>query len=111
MAVRTKQLASGRRVDNTLGVVYTVPADETAIVKTVRLVNLSTSTAAVVIVAMDAGAFDNTLWLEQSIGPRAYIEVLTWTVLPPGATIAVQGPGTPAVNYWISGTELEGVAD
>lgn len=111
MAVRTKLLASGRRTDSSLATVYTVPEGETCIVKRIVIVNLSTTTSATYLIAMDAGAFDNTLWREEGLAARKSADIDTWQVLPPGSTIAIQGPGTPAINFWISGTELEGVAD
>jgi len=111
VAVRTKLLAAGRRTDSTLATVYTVPAGETAIVKEVTVTNLSGSASALVTIALDAGAFDNTLWMEFVIAPRVFRRESMWMVVPAGATIGVQGPGTPNINFWISGTELEGVAD
>lgn len=111
MPVRTKLLASGRLTTSSLVLVYTVPTGETTIVKRLVLANLSTSASALVTVAMDATGFDRTMWLEDTLQSRKTINMETWQVLAPGFEIALQGPGTPAVNYWISGTELEGVAD
>jgi hypothetical protein len=111
VAVRTKQLASGRMVDAVLTTVYNVPVGETAIVKHIDACNLSNSATAKVTLAMDVTGFDRTLFHEETLAARGSLHLDTWLVLPPGAEIAVQGPGTPAINFWISGTELEGVAD
>lgn len=111
MAVRTKSLATGRLATSSVVSVYVAEADETTIVKEIRVTNLSTSATAVVSVLSDAGAFADTLVYEVTLAARGSDRRELWWVLKPGMEISLQGPGTPAVNYWISGTELEGVAD
>ena len=110
MAVRTTLLASGRRTDATLAVVYTCPDGTTTILKDVTLFNVSTSASITVLVAMDAGAFNQTPWFETTLAPRARAHLETWSVLLPGMEIAVRGDVAGSCNYWLSGTELEGVA-
>lgn len=111
MAVRSKQLGAGRLSTASLEVVYTVPSGETAIVKSFDFTNLSTSSTAKIVVGVDVPGFDNTLYFEQVLAAREGVHHERWLVLPAGASIGLIGPGTPAINYWISGAELLGVAD
>lgn len=110
MPVRTELLAAGRRNDATTVTVYTCPEGKTAIVKSVTLVNVSTTATAEFVIGMDAGTFDKTLWFEQTLAARQRVRFEEWCVLPPGAEITVRGATTAGVNYWISGTELLGVS-
>lgn len=111
MAVRTKLLAAGRRSDATTVVVYTCPDGETCILKDVRLVNLSATEVLNIVVGMDAATFNQTLWGDFTIGTRQTIHLEVWHVVPAGAEITVRGDVKGSCNYWLSGTELEGVAD
>lgn len=110
MAVRTTLLASGRRTDATLAVVYTCPDGATAILKDVTVFNLSSSATLDLLIAMDAGAFNQTPWFEQALPPRTRVHIETWSVLLPAMEIAIRGDVDGSLNYWLSGTELDGVA-
>lgn len=111
MAVRTKQLASGRSTSSTATVVYTVPAGETAIVKAIDICNINGTTATEVVIACDAGAFNVTAYARIGLSALGFQHLERWLVLPPDAEISIHNSAAVNVNYWISGTELEGVAD
>lgn len=110
MTVRTTLLASGRRSDATLAVVYTCPDGATAILKNLVAFNISSSATLDFLVAMDAGAFNQTPWFEQAIPPRGRVFLEPWQVLLPGMEIAIRGDVDGSINYWLSGAELLGVA-
>jgi hypothetical protein len=111
MAVRTKQLASGRSTSATPAVVYTVPAGETAIVKSWNLFNINATTGTLVQILVDTATNNQTVYTEINMAARTRVAELAWLVLPPGAEIAISNSAAVGVNFWISGTELEGVAD
>jgi len=111
MAVRTKLLASGRNTSATAVVVYTVPLLETAIVKQIVLFNINTTTATTLQLLMDTAANNQTVWAELAMASRLHLRLDMWQVLQPGMEIALANTAAVGVNYWISGTELEGVAD
>ena len=111
MAVRSELLAAGRRTDATLAVVYTTPDGATTILKNVTLFGLSTSATISVLVAIDAGTFNQTPWLEVDIPPRGRVQIDTWQILPPFSEIAIRGDIDGGCNYWFSGAELAGVSD
>lgn len=110
MPVRSELLAAGRRTDATLAVVYSTPDGDTTILKSVTLFNLSTTATISVLIAIDAGAFNQTPWWEGDIAPRARVALGVWQVLPPFAEIAIRGDVDGGCNYWFSGAELLGVS-
>lgn len=110
MPVRSELLAAGRRTDATLAVVYTTPDGDTTILKRVTLFGLSTSATITVLIAIDAGAFNQTPWLEIQVGPRGRVDLDCWQVLPPFTEIAIRGDTAGGCNYWFSGAELAGVS-
>jgi len=111
MPVRTKLLASGRSTSATATVVYTVPADETCILKWIRLANVSASTSSEVIIAIDTAANNLTTYQRVTLAAQTGIGIELWQVLQPGMEIAISNVAAVGVNYWLSGSELEGVAD
>lgn len=111
MPVRSELLAAGRRTDATLAVVYSTPDGATTILKDVALFGLSTSATIDVLIAIDAGTFNQTPWFEVSIPPRTRIHLEVWQVLPPFSEIAIRGDVDGGCNYWFSGAELAGVSD
>lgn len=111
MAVRTKLLASGRLSSTTTTTVYTCPSAETAIMKRIHIANVSTTDTRIITVGADATGFDKTFYSEHTLAPRASIDLETWLVLLPDMEFTLRSDGTTSVNYWLSGTELEGVAD
>lgn len=110
MPVRSELLAAGRRTDATLAVVYTTPDGDTTILKSVALFNLSTSATIDVLIAMDAGAFNQTPLREVQLAPRASFYWDTWIVMPPFAELLLRGDVDGGCNYWFSGAELAGVS-
>jgi len=110
VAVRSELLAAGRRTDATLAVVYSTPDGDTTILKDVALFNLSTSATIDVLIAIDAGTFNQTPWWEGSILPRKTVHLVVWQVLPPFSEIAIRGDVDGGCNYWFSGAELLGVS-
>lgn len=110
MPVRSELLAAGRRTDATLVVVYSTPDGDTTILKSLRLFNVSTSATIDVLVAMDAGSFNQTPFLEVQLLPRKHYYEDLWVVLPPFAEICVRGDVDGGCNYWFSGAELLGVS-
>jgi len=111
MPVRTKLLASGRSSSATSSVVYTVPTDETCIWKFLRLANVSATTSTEVIVAVDTAANNQTTYLRHTLAAQTGAMFDLWQVLQPGMEIAISNVAAVGVNYWLSGSELEGVAD
>jgi len=111
MPVRTKLLAAGRVSTATTTVVYTVPAGETAILKSIKLANVNTTTAVTAVILMDAGAFNQTIFQRHFLDANTDDYVDLWVVCPPGCEIAILLNTAIGVNFWLSGTELEGVAD
>jgi len=111
MAVRTKLLASGRSTSSTSAVIYTVPADETAIIKSILLCNINASTTTTIALAVDTAANDKTLAWEEGLIARKSLLIEPYLVLQPGMELALSNSASVGVNYWVSGTELEGVAD
>lgn len=111
MAIRTKLLAGGRTTSTSAVVIYTCPDGETAILKSLHLQNLNLTTNVEVIILMDAGAFDKTTFERFNVPASAHVAREWWVVLPAGAEIGLQLSVSQGVNYWLSGTELEGVAD
>lgn len=91
--------------------VYTVPAGETAIVKSIYVFNLNASTNQFVRYLIDAGAFDKTTFRGFNLPATTGDYTEYWLVLPPGTELAIDLSTAIGLNYWISGTELEGVAD
>jgi hypothetical protein len=110
VAVRSELLASGRRTDATLAVVYTTPDGDTTILKDLVFFNLSTTATVEVLVAMDAGAFNQTVFFEQTLAARQRVRIEAWTIMPPFCELAVRGEASKSFNYWISGAELQGVS-
>lgn len=111
MAVRTKLLASGRLASTSTVVIYTTPADETTIVKRLNIGNASTTDTRIITVGADATGFNQTFFAEFTVGTRGFIDHDLWLVLPPGFEFTLRSDGTTNINYWLSGTQLEGVAD
>lgn len=110
MAVRTKRLAAGAVQSNQSGTVsvYTCPADETAIVKTIYV---SASAATTVTVSLNTSGGTAVVLLAKSVSTTVVIDLQGWWVLNPGDDIHLNKTGSNVVGYWISGTELEGLAD
>lgn len=109
MPVRTKRLAQGSSAPvGTTQVIYTAPAGETVIVKDIHLDGeAAASTRAAVQVSSGSGWQSLTDGPLQALGVRS---LQIWVVLQPGDQLRVYSEGSFFL-YWVSGTELEGVAD
>lgn len=110
MGVRTKQLGQGvfANANTTL---CTAAAGETVIVKFVTLYNPSTTTATVVRLRAVIGASQRIVWRE-SLAAQEARQIDLWLVLQPGDSLdAFSVLAANNVEYTVSGTELEGVAD
>lgn len=111
MAVRTKLLTSGRQTSSTASTIYTVPASETCILKSIVLCNINASTTTTIALSVDTASNDKTLFWEEGMMARKTLVIEPYLVLPPGFEIALSNSASVGVNYWLSGSELEGVAD
>lgn len=111
MAVRTKLLASGRSSSSTPSTIYTVPTAETAIIKSIVLMNINASTTTTITLGVDTAANDKTAFWEEGIIARKTLVIEPYLVLPPGYEVNLSNSASVGVNFWVSGTELEGVAD
>lgn len=110
MPVRTKRLAAGiSGAAGAFGVVYTCPANETTIVKEVMLSNALVVSSRFILNATAGAAAVTVIDMPTSAG-QAWRETM-WFVMQPGDTLSVYSAVAAAVRYWISGTQLEGVAD
>lgn len=110
MAVRTKQLANGV-LTTTLTSLYTVPAGKTAIIRSIHYYN-------------PAGGATTTVFFSALIGGNSRGIVISpgvlvnttplfpdfWFVLGPGDSLRGSANPSSAVQFLISGAELEGVA-
>lgn len=111
MAVRTKRLASGRVSVDTSVVLYTCPAGETCIIKSITLFNVNSSVANVVAILHDLGSNLQTPTWEDTIAARKSFYLERWQVLLPGERLGLKCSVAGGINYLVSGTELEGLAD
>lgn len=110
MAVRTARLAAGNAgASGAVKVIYVCPSGRTAIVKDIRLHN-STGGPIAAVLGLKSGAefvpVLNTGSLDA--GPRSFPDC--WLALEPGDSIELVSGAAGGIQYWLSGTELEGVA-
>ena len=109
MAVHTKRLARGSAGVAGVGVVaYTCPAGMTAIVKDIRLGSTAAG-ASTYLVGLTSGpttvrALSGTVPNGDVVGLQPYL------VLAPGDALFIVPGVTNGINYWVSGSELLGVA-
>lgn len=114
MAVRTKQLVVGRfGVASTTTNLYTAPSGETVILKSIAVSNRSTGSRVFSLGLTPVGK-PATFWHRETIpaGETRYHD--RWVVMLPGDLLTLQGfagEGTDSFFIWISGAELEGLAD
>lgn len=109
MAVRTKQLAVADSAPATQEkVIYTAPAGETVILKDFH-VSLASGNATRAVLFVNSGPRRVSL-MDRAVGALDQVDRATWLVMNGGDTVGVFSQGG-VVNVWLSGTELEGVAD
>jgi hypothetical protein len=108
--VRTKRLFAGDTAPAGSGVTaYTCPAGETTILKDIRASNQSGSPSRLIISAVSGAA--RTAIVDEAATPLpATIGRSPWVVLQPGDQIELFSLGG-VVAVWLSGAELEGLAD
>ena len=113
MAVRTKQLGGTNNVGTTSAVIYTVPSGETTIIKEVSVYNRHSTTAAILTLGRGSSAADtnNGTFLRESIGPFEAKRFPMWMVCAAGVPISAKANNATSLSVYMSGTELEGVAD
>lgn len=87
---------------------YTAPAGETVIVKDIR-VQVSSGAGAFVSVLLVSGPTAVALYSD-NLAADAAAGVECWAVLQPGDKVNLFSAGN-TFTCWISGAELEGVAD
>lgn len=109
MPVRTKRLAV--RTSATAGAVhdaYTVPEGETCILKDVRISWLSGTVSRAAVLAASGSA--SVVLVDAPIPTTGPVGRELWVVLQAGDKLQVYTENGVAL-FWLSGTELEGVAD
>lgn len=114
MAVRTKQLALPVLLTTAGGAtIYTVPANETAILKTLTIVNGNAAAQTLDVAIGDPSPdIDNHYVMWNVPVPAAQsVQVQTWIVMLPGQRLWVVASLGNALVVGAFGTELEGVAD
>lgn len=111
MAVRTKRLASTRLTGTTAVDIYSTPDGETTILKSLAAVNINGSTATVLILLMDVTGIGQTTLQRIPLAALESVYLDRWIVIPEEGKLSAQLTVAVGVNLWVSGTELEGVAD
>lgn len=111
MSVHSKVLASGPSgPSNTLKTIYTCPAGRTAIVKDLRA-SKDVSGALFLYMAVASGPEVTSLINRTVPDTELVVGQQPWIVLMPGDRLTFQTNAQPAWHYWVSGTELTGVAE
>ena len=108
MPVRSKRLGVSNNPGGVEQVVYTCPQDETAIIKDVRIAAETAVERCVVVLQSSGGVRVPVL-----DGPLPAVAVRSSTgfiCLKPGDSLRFYAQGAAAV-IWVSGAELEGLAD
>lgn len=108
MPVRTKSLA-GFSATTTLATVYTCPAGETAILKSVSLAKLAAGAVSFDLSVLRSGV-SRVVFRELFPVTSTVVHREFWIVLQPDDQLRAQ-TDTGSVTGLLSGTELEGVAD
>jgi len=110
VAVHTKQLGTATSLGPTATLtLYTAPAGETVILKDWRLYTAGASVSRAVLF-VQSGAADVALF-DGAINADSVKGDVVWVVLKPGDKILLFSSVTGGVRAWVSGTELDGIAD
>jgi hypothetical protein len=110
VTVRTARLAAGVvGPASTLQTVYTTPTGVTAIVKDVRA-SRGVSGAVFITIGLLSGPHFIGLINRQIDTTENLLAIQPWCALEPGDRIAVQSATAGGFTFFISGTELRGVA-
>lgn len=109
MPVRTKRLgARDTSPENVIVVVYTCPAGETAIIKDIRI-DVKSGSPSRVVALLTSGPLDVSL-IDKPMGPNDVASTQGFVVLQPGDQLRALSVGG-VCRVWVSGAELEGLAD
>jgi len=113
VALRSKTLVGpvALSANNVDSVLYTVPSGETAILRSIRIVNTNSGSSATVKLRKTTSA--GTIWKQVVIPAATEHRDETWTCFVDGDTIrgrVVENLGATVI-ITISGAELEGIAD
>jgi hypothetical protein len=90
-------------------VAYTCPAGETTILKDIRLYARAGAVSTADVALQSGSVFVNVVHEGMTAGQTLSRD--PWVVLSPGDRIHVQATNTDGLSYWLSGAELEGLAD
>lgn len=111
MPVRTKRLAVGTSgAASTFVTIYTAAAGETVIVKEVQIVPIAAGANRIQLACLSGGGVSVPLY-DASPSQDSTVQLTRWTVLQPGDKLVLFSVVAAACRYWVSGAELEGVAD
>lgn len=108
MTVRSRRLAAGRIVGTSQQVIYTVPQDRTAIVKSVLLQNDGAGTVEAILSFRNSDSGTVVRMLLENIASNAELWLMPWAVLEEGDDIRLQASVTNDLNFWVSGPLLLG---
>lgn len=109
MPVRTKRLAvNDSSPAQAEKIIYVVPSGETAILKSVH-VTVASGTVTRAVVFVNSGPRRISL-VDKAVSAVEVVNVQPYLVAAQGDSVGVFSAGG-VVNVWLSGTELEGVAD
>ena len=110
MPVRTRRLAAGSTgAANTLQTIYTGPAGETTIVKDIRIYSEAVPDQLARILLRSG--FADVFIVFNGLKQGSLLALTPWIVLQPGDEMVTLTDQSPGFRFWISGTQLEGVAD
>lgn len=110
MAVRSKRLAAVSQAAGASGVVYTVPSGETTLIKSVSIASAGAGSTGVGVYIRVGGAGTYYPIAVEIVATGTAKFINLWAVLQPTDTISVF-TATTASTVYLSGSELEGVAD
>ena len=108
MSVHTKLLAVGNIQVAGSQYVYTTPALHTSILKDIRVISYGGAAQTLEIILSATSGHQVRIWR----GPMVQYEpqgASCWCVIPEGYGLLVNVTANGDVQYWMSGTELEGV--
>lgn len=109
MSVRSARLAVGLSGPGaSQKVIYTCPAGVTALVKDIRVVGRSDPAQTFTVYAVSGPTL--VFLMRGSLAGNQVAAVQGFVVLEPGDQLKVDDPVTDHLAYWVSGSELAGVA-
>ena len=113
MAVRTKQLGGTNNIGTASSVIYTVPSGETTIIKEVSIYNRHATNPVTVTIGRGAAAAatNNGTFIRETIQPQTALRISLWMVVAATVQISAIASIATAATVYMSGAELEGVAD